>query len=179
MTIEAYLQALAKLMSDLPLEPIDRLVDLLRKTRQDGRCAFVFGNGGSAATASHFACDLGKGTVKADSPRFRVLTLHDVPTLSAYANDLDYSLIFAEQIRSQGRPRDVALAISASGDSENVLRAVEIAGEIGMRTVGLTGFEGGVLGGLVDLCIIVPSDDMQLIEDAHMGILHAVFREFT
>jgi len=177
--IREYFASLAEVVTQLPWSFIDRLVDVLRDARSAGKSVIAFGNGGSATTAAHFACDLGKSTVREGAPRFRALTLHDVPTLTAYANDLAYSSVFAEQLRSHGRPGDVALAISASGNSTNVLRGVEAAGEIGMRTVGLTGFDGGALARHVDLCIIVPSDDMQLIEDAHLAILHAVFREFV
>ncbi|MGC9529956.1 MAG: SIS domain-containing protein [Candidatus Bipolaricaulaceae bacterium] len=171
-----YLQQVSELMLRLPAEQMNALVDLLDGARAQGQCVFVFGNGGSAATAAHFACDLGKGTAKPGRPRFRVVTLHDLPTLSAYANDCGYQTVFAEPLRALGRPGDVALAVSASGNSENVLAGVGVARQLGLHTVGLTGFNGGRLKQVTDLCLVVPCDDMQQIEDAHLVILHAVFR---
>lgn len=158
------------------MDKIEEFVALLQHAREAGRCVFVFGNGGSAAAASHFACDIGKGTVQQGEPRFRVVTLHDIATFSAYANDYGYETVFAEPLRSLARPGDVAVGISASGNSENVLRAMEAARELGLATVGITGYQGGKLKDLVNLCIVVPSEDMQYIEDAHLAIIHAVFR---
>ncbi|MGY4706575.1 D-sedoheptulose-7-phosphate isomerase [Candidatus Bipolaricaulota sp. J31] len=176
MVLRNYFAELSRLIDRLPYPEIEELVRVLRETRERGGCIFVFGNGGSATTASHFACDLGKGTVREGVPRFRVVTLHDIATLSAYANDCGYDTVFVEPLKSLARPGDVAIGISASGNSPNVLRAVEAAREMGLRTVGVTGFRGGKLRELVDLCITVPSDDMQQIEDMHLAILHAVFR---
>lgn len=179
MEIREYFAGLSALIGRLPWEEIRGFVDILREARERGSCVFVFGNGGSATTASHFACDLGKGTVREGAPRFRVVTLHDIATFSAYANDCGYDTVFAEPLRNLARPGDVAVGISASGNSPNVLRAVEVAREMGLRTVGITGYRGGKLRELVDLCIVVPSDDMQQIEDMHLAILHAVFRSLS
>jgi len=176
MEIRDYFAGLSELIGRLPWGRIEELVGILRDARKKGSCVFVFGNGGSAATASHFACDLGKGTVREGVPRFRVVTLHDLATFSAYANDCGYDTVFVEPLKNLARPGDVAIGISASGNSPNVLRAVEAAREMGLRTVGITGYQGGQLRDLVDLCIIVPSEDMQWIEDMHLAILHAVFR---
>lgn len=176
MEIRDYFAGLSELIGRLPFREIEELVGLLQEARGRGACVFVFGNGGSAATASHFACDLGKGTVREGAPRFRIVTLHDLATFSAYANDLGYETVFAEPLKSLARPGDVAVGISASGNSPNVLRAVEAARKLGLHTVGITGYQGGKLRELVDLCIIVPSEDMQQIEDMHLAILHAVFR---
>mgnify|MGYP000483427885 CR=1 FL=1 len=174
--IESYLSGLQELIERLPVGRIEALVELLKEARDRGGCVFVFGNGGSAATADHFACDLGKGTVQKGKPRFRVVALYGLSTFSAYANDMGYEWVFAEPLRSLARPGDVAIGISASGNSENVLRAMMVAQELGLHTVGITGYQGGKLKDLVDLCIIVPSDDMQHIEDAHLAIIHAVSR---
>jgi len=168
---------LAALLEALPDDQIEPLVNLLQGIRDQGRTVFVFGNGGSATTASHFACDLGKSTVQEGRPRFRVVTLHDIATFSAYANDYGYEMVFAEPLQSLGQRGDVAIGISASGNSSNVLRAMDVAQGRGLKTVGLTGYQGGKLKDKVDLCIIVPAEDMQHIEDAHLIILHAVFRE--
>lgn len=176
MDIKAYFAELSRLIRELPFREIEDFVSILREARARGNCVFVFGNGGSATTASHFACDLGKGTVRGGMPPFRVVTLHDIATFSAYANDLGYETVFAEPLKSLARSGDVAVGISASGNSPNILRAMKVAHELGLYTVGITGFQGGKLRELVDLCIIVPSEDMQQIEDMHLAILHAVFR---
>lgn len=176
MEIREYFESLRRLSQKLPWEQIEGLVELLRKARDEGRCIFVFGNGGSAATASHFACDLGKGATVKGKPRFRVVTLHDIATFSAYANDCGYETVFAEPLKNLARHNDIAIGISTSGNSPNVLKAMEIAREMGLYTIGLTGYQGGRLKEVVDLCIIIPSEDMQQIEDLHLAILHAVFR---
>ncbi|HIC93738.1 MAG TPA: SIS domain-containing protein [Anaerolineae bacterium] len=174
--IEKYLEQMCRTLRRLPQGEIARLAEILAQAREEGRRVFLFGNGGSAATASHFACDLGKGTVREGRPRFKVIALNDnMPIFSAYANDFGYETVFAEPLVSLSEPGDVAIGISTSGNSANVLRAIEVAQERGLVTVGLTGFQGGQLKDKVDLCIIVPSDSMQQVEDAHLVILHAVF----
>lgn len=176
MKVSSYFEKLRDIASQLPFEAINSLVLLLQNLRAEGRSVFVFGNGGSATTASHFACDLGKGTVKEGVPRFRVITLHDIATFSAYANDCGYETVFAEQLKSLAKAGDIAIGISVSGNSANVVSAMEVARQLGLYTVGLTGWPGGRLKDLVDLCIVVPTSDMQIVEDLHLAILHAVFR---
>jgi D-sedoheptulose 7-phosphate isomerase len=137
---------------------------------------FLFGNGGSAALASHFACDLGKGTVNGSSKRFRVIALTDnVPLMTAWANDSHYDDIFSEQLANFAGPGDVAFAISGSGNSPNVLKALRTARQAGSTTAGLTGFSGGKMLGLCDACIVVPCDNMQIIEDLHLCVAHSLF----
>ncbi|HAL61609.1 MAG TPA: phosphoheptose isomerase [Chloroflexi bacterium] len=173
---EAYLRDVSEVLLQLPHDRITDVIAVLEQARAEGRRIFVFGNGGSAATASHFACDLGKGTVQESQPRFKVMALNDnIPLLTAYANDFGYETVFAEPLASLSEPGDVAIGISASGNSANVLRAMDVARERELVTVGLTGFQGGRLKDKVDICIIVPSDSMQQIEDAHLVILHAIF----
>ena len=174
--IQEYLDQMCQTLQNLPRNEIAQAIEILAKARREGRRIFVFGNGGSAATASHFVCDLGKGTVQEGKPRFRVIALNDNMALfSAYANDFGYETVFAEPLASLAESGDVAIGISTSGNSANVLRAMDVARERGLTTIGLTGFQGGKLKDKVDLCIIVPSDSMQRIEDAHLVILHAVF----
>jgi D-sedoheptulose 7-phosphate isomerase len=176
--IDRYLTDEAHVLIAMPRPPIARIVQLLRDARGQGRCIFTFGNGGSAATASHFVVDLVKGTLDEKKPRFRAICLNDnVPTLTAISNDVSYDRVFAEPLASLAQPGDVAIAISGSGNSANVLNAVRKAREMGLPTVGLTGGSGGALKDLVDICVIVPSSSMQLIEDAHLVILHAIFVE--
>jgi D-sedoheptulose 7-phosphate isomerase len=133
------------------------------------------GNGGSAATASHFACDLSKGTLMPGRPRFRVIALTDNMALfSAYANDYGYDSVFAQQLASIMRPGDVVVGISGSGNSPNVISAIELANKMQATTIGLTGFEGGKLSSLVDICVLVPNHCMEQIEDIHLMLEHTI-----
>ena len=162
---------------------IARLVPLLLKARDEGRTIFFFGNGGSATTASHFVVDIGKGTIRGGGKQFRCVALVDsVSTLTAWANDAEYARVFSEQLVNLAVRGDVAVAISGSGNSPNVLRGVEKARALGLATVGLTGMGGGKLQGLVDIPIVVPSNSMQHIEDAHLLLCHLLtcyFRDET
>ena len=174
--IRDYLGNVAATIERLPRERIVAVLDELMRAYREDRTVFVFGNGGSAATASHFACDLCKGTIApGDRPRLRAVALTDsVPLLTAWGNDADYAAVFAEQIRNLGRSKDVALAISGSGNSPNVLRGVEVARALGMVTIGLSGFAGGKLSSLVDVPLVVANHDMLQIEDAHLVVCHAM-----
>jgi D-sedoheptulose 7-phosphate isomerase len=165
------------LISRLPFALIDKTSELLFESYEQGRTVFLFGNGGSAALASHMACDLGKGTSSPDNQkRMRVLALTDnVPTITAWANDANYEDIFAEQLKNFARKDDLALAISGSGNSPNVLKALQTAREIGMKTIGVGGFAGGRMKEFCDINLIVTCDNMQFIEDLHLCIAHCVF----
>lgn len=176
MVIKRYFELLSDVLKKLPVENIEKLKQILSEARASRKNIFVFGNGGSAATASHFACDLGKGTVTEGRHRYRVLTLHDIGVFSAYANDLGYETVFSEQLKSLAQPGDIAVAISVSGNSPNVVRAIETARALGLYTVGLTGLPGGKLSKLAHLSIVIPSNDTQIVEDLHLAVLHAVFR---
>ncbi len=172
-----YFNSYHSVLKMLPYQQIDRVVDLLTQARQEGRTVFVFGNGGSAALASHFACDLGKGTPRDNQTKlFRVVSLADnVSLITAWANDRSYEDVFLEQMRNLIVPGDVAFAISGSGNSPNVLRALEYGKAVGATTVGLTGFSGGKVKSWCDLCVIVPAENMQVIEDFHLRVCHAIF----
>ena len=174
--VRDYFELVSDTLHRLPPEPIERMVACLRQARAENRRIFVFGNGGSSANASHFVNDMVKSTVRPDQPRFKLICLSDnVPTLTAYANDVSYDVIFAEPMAALAEPGDVALALSGSGNSPNVLKAMDVAKEMGLTRIGLTGFAGGKLKDKCDVCVIVPSDSMQVIEDAHLVILHSVF----
>ena len=150
-----------------------RIVPLLLKSRADGRTIFFFGNGGSASTASHFVVDIGKATIRGDGKRFRCVALVDnVESLTAWGNDADYSKVFSEQLKGLAQSGDVAIGISGSGNSPNVLEAVRVARTMGLTTVGLTGMGGGKLKELVDVPLVVPSNSMQHIEDVHLLVCH-------
>ena len=174
----SYFAGYAKVVSNLPYPEIERVVDVLHETYMQGRRVFLFGNGGSAALASHFACDLAKGTIASSAPdkRFRVLSLTDnIPLITAWANDICYEQVFAEQLRNFIEPGDVAFGISGSGCSTNVLLGLQVARKAQAITVGLTGFKGGKMSQLCNFCIVIPSDNMQIIEDLQLGISHSVF----
>lgn len=175
--IRSYLEELTVTIQKLPLPAIDRLVSTLLEAYEGARTIFIFGNGGSASLASHMSCDFGKGTIPKAGKRLRVVALTDnVALITAWANDTRYDRIFAEQLENLLRPGDVALAISGSGNSSNVLAALNFAREAGAVTTGVTGFQGGKMKALCDVCVVVPSDNMQIIEDLHLAIAHSVFR---
>ena len=155
------------------LEAMRGILPLLLTARKEGRTIFFFGNGGSASTASHFVVDIGKATVRGDGLRFRCVALVDnVESVTAWANDADYSKVFSEQLKGLAHGGDVAVGISGSGNSPNVLEAVRVARSLGLSTVGLTGMGGGKLKGLVDVPLVVPSNSMQHIEDVHLLVCH-------
>ena len=167
-------QALAT-MDAIPEKQIAILIELLTQIRREGRQIFVCGNGGSAASASHLANDLGKGASVGRDLRFRVLSLTDnIPWITALANDASYAEIFVDQLRNFARPGDLFLAFSGSGNSPNIIQAIEWAEEKGLLTVGVTGKQGGRLGQIARYPIFVESSHMGHIEEAHFLILHLV-----
>jgi D-sedoheptulose 7-phosphate isomerase len=171
-----YFRHLSSTIQRLPFGTVERIGEALLDAYERDRTIYTFGNGGSASLASHFACDLGKGTVSGTGKRFRVISLTDnVPLMTAWANDSHYEDIFAEQLRNLVCEGDVAFAISGSGNSPNVLKALAVARDSGAITVGLTGYKGGKLKVLCDLCLVVPSENMQIIEDMHLCLAHALF----
>lgn len=171
-----YFELLSKTIDTLPFESVDRITATLVRAYEQERTILLFGNGGSAALASHIACDLGKGTVNGTRKRFRVIALTDnVPLITAWANDSKYEDIFAQQLANFAAPGDIAFAISASGNSPNVLQALRVAKDIGSTTIGITGFSGGRMLALCDEYVVVPCDNMQIIEDLHTCIAHSLF----
>jgi D-sedoheptulose 7-phosphate isomerase len=171
-----YLLAVQDVLAHLDHEVVDRMIDVIWRGYKEGRTLFVFGNGGSAALASHFACDIGKGTIAGRAKRLKTIALTDnVALITAWANDKAYQEIFSEQLESLAEKGDIALAISGSGNSPNVIRGLEAGRRLGVQTLVLTGFAGGLAKTLADLCLIVPSDSMQHIEDAHLCATHAIF----
>ncbi|MBA3413746.1 MAG: SIS domain-containing protein [Chloroflexia bacterium] len=174
-SLGGYWDDLAALARALDPVRLRAAAELLLETQARGRVVFMVGNGGSAATASHFACDLAKGTRGDGAPTFRVMALTDnAPLLTAWANDAGYERVFAEQLRSLARPGDLLVAISASGSSPNIVAAVEAARSLRTRTLALTGRDGGAIGPLADLVVRVPSDRIEIVEDAHMAIAHSL-----
>jgi D-sedoheptulose 7-phosphate isomerase len=170
-----YLTALQRVLDELSADQVSQVANVLEQAYQHGRTVFICGNGGSASTASHWACDLGKGTVAEGKPRFRVLSIGDNQALlTAYANDCGYESVFAEPIRSLGQPGDVVILITASGNSPNVLAAAKTAHDAGCTTIGLIGFGGGKLASMVDYQITVSSREYGPVEDLHMILDHII-----
>ena len=170
-----YMRQLQEAMAAVDLAAVRRLRDACADVRQRGGQIFICGNGGSAATASHFANDLGKGASYGRQVRFKAIALTDcVPWLTALANDVGYADVFAEQLTNFAREGDLLVAISGSGNSPNVLRAVETARRLGVRTAGLSGFGGGKLATAVELPVVVDSHHMGRVEDVHLAIVHLV-----
>jgi len=173
--IRGYLAELDATLRALPHAQVAGIIDAIRDVRDRDAQLFVVGNGGSAATASHFAVDLGKGASMTGGRRFRVISLTDnVPWISALANDLSYEDVFVEQLKNFARPGDLLLAFSGSGNSENVLRAVRYANSIGCDTIGLSGYAGGRLRDEARECLVVQADHMGRIEDAHFVVQHLI-----
>lgn len=179
-----YLAGLKETLDNLPLLEVEAIADALHQAYLSDHWIFVFGNGGSAALASHLVCDIGKGTHCPAPPaadlksvrRLKILSLTDnVPMISAWANDASYAQVFSEQIENYISHGDVAFAISGSGNSPNVLRALEAARARGAKTVGLAGSGGGRMKELLDIAAIAPSSNMQQIEDAHLVMTHLIF----
>lgn len=162
-------------LQSIDLVKVSRAIDILAEARDQGNRIFVCGNGGSASMSSHFAADMVKGASFGRAARFRILSLVDsVPTLTAYSNDVSYECVFVEQLKNFAECGDVVLAVSSSGNSLNVVHAVEYGNSIGCKTIALTGREGGKLGPVAQLSIHVPHAHTGRIEDTHGIILHMI-----
>lgn len=171
--VRRFLDEVRSALDEIDPQSVQAVVDALMDARRDGRRVFVMGNGGSAATASHFVCDLHAAT-RGDR-RLGVFSLTDnTSLLTALANDLGYDRVFSEQVAANAGPGDVAIVISASGDSANVVRAVETAKSIGVRTAGLLGFGGGRSRSMVDLPVVISSRDFGVVESVHSTLAHLI-----
>jgi len=172
---EAYKAEVLKAIETVDLEKVNQAIAILAQARDEDRHIFVCGNGGSASTASHFVCDMVKGASFNRAKRFRIMALTDsLPTITAYSNDVSYECVFVEQLKNFAQPGDVVMAISGSGNSPNVLRAVEYANSMGCKTIALSGRNGGKLGPLAQLNIQVSNPHMGRIEDGHMIVMHMI-----
>jgi D-sedoheptulose 7-phosphate isomerase len=171
-----YLSAVGEVLQRVDHAVIDQMVEAIWRGYQAGSTFFVFGNGGSAALASHFVCDIGKGTIAGRERRLKTVALTDnLPLITAWANDKSYEDVFSEQLDGLAEKGDIAMAISGSGNSPNVIKGLQAARRLGLQTLVLTGFAGGKAKHLADLCLVIPSDSMQHIEDAHLCATHAIF----
>jgi len=171
--ITAYLEDEIRTLRSLDAQTLNQALNLLAEAFENGNAVYVFGNGGSAATASHFQNDFNKGISEHTQKKFNFLCLNDnIATVMAIANDIGYDEIFRFQLRGHLKPGDLILAISGSGNSRNVLNAVEYAKAQGNRVIGLTGMQGGKLKQLADISLHVPAQNMQITEDVHLAFNH-------
>jgi D-sedoheptulose 7-phosphate isomerase len=177
-SLHEYFQDVHESLLAVDEQASEQVIDLLWDCYQGGRRLVLCGNGGSASTASHIVADLQKNLYLATGKAvWEVLSLCDsLPLITAWSNDTEYANVFAAQARSWLRPGDVLLAISGSGNSPNIVNAVEAANEIGSVTIGLSGYGGGRLATLAQHGIMLESRNMQVVEDVHMSILHGVYR---
>jgi D-sedoheptulose 7-phosphate isomerase len=175
MDVREYFATVQSILDTISFEAVDRVVTALDDANQNGKTVYIFGNGGSAATATHFGCDLAKRPIVEGQPRFRVIALTDNNALmTAISNDISYDQVFAEQLRSLVRPGDVVIGISGSGNSPNVLNAIAVANAAGAITVGFCGYNGGKLKHMVDLPVHVDYNNMAMVEDVHLMLQHAI-----
>jgi D-sedoheptulose 7-phosphate isomerase len=173
--IQTYFSQLQEVIANLPTDLVDRVIVLLLESAQHGKKVFILGNGGSASTASHFACDLAKNTQVPGAPQFRVIGLTDnMALMTAWANDTSFENVFAAQLDPLVEAGDVVIGISCSGNSDNVLKAIEVAQQHGATTIGFTGDDGGKLKQMVDVCLRVPSPRIEQQEDAHLILEHCI-----
>lgn len=171
--INNYLERLKDTIDNLDRNEIETFINLLLKAREQGNTVFIMGNGGSASTASHFLCDIAKGTSHSADKRFKVVCLNDnMAIMMAYANDMSYEDVFVEQLKNQLQKDDVVIGISGSGNSKNILKAIDYANKNNALTVGVTGYNGGILKGICAHSVNANIDDMQISEDIHMILVH-------
>jgi D-sedoheptulose 7-phosphate isomerase len=174
-----YLSTLKECLGEIPLDRVEAIVEILDRAYQGNKQVFIMGNGGSASTASHFACDLGMGSICDGGHRFRVMSLNDnISLMTALSNDLGYDQVFREQLSARVDEGDVVIGITASGNSANVLQAIEYARARGAVTIGLIGFEGGALKDLVQEPITVSCKNYGQVEAVHLVLTHLITQSF-
>lgn len=175
--ISNYFEKLQIVLNSLDKESINTVMNVLMDALDKGKQIFIMGNGGSAATASHFVCDFNKGLSYQKDKRFKFICLNDnVPTMMAYSNDVSYDDVFIESLKNYYNEGDLVIGISGSGNSKNVLKAIEWANENNATTIGLTGYSGGKLLSMCQYNIHVAVDDMQITEDLHMVLDHCIMK---
>lgn len=175
--INTYFDELEQMVRTISRDDLQKVLRLLEGCYYNGRRIFVIGNGGSAATASHFALDLAKNTIMPHTPRLKAISLTDhVPLITAWSNDTAYEHIFAEQLANLIEPGDVVIGISASGNSLNVINALRLARQSRAFTVGILGATGGKIKDMVDAYILAPGQNIEQEEDAHMILAHVITR---
>ena len=177
--ISDYLKTHKTTLDSIPVDGVGQLVEKLRMALKEDRQVFVFGNGGSAANASHFATDLGKGASDKLGKRFRVLSLNDnVAWMTALGNDYAYEDVFVGQLKNYGRPGDLVLALSVSGNSPNCVKALEWSTQNGLKTVALVGAKRGRMAEIAEQVLVISDTHYGRVEDAQMGICHILCYAF-
>lgn len=175
--IKKYLEQEIEVLKNMDLDSVNIVMNELEASRLAGSNIFICGNGGSAATASHFVCDFNKGVSLTQEKKYRFICLNDnIPSMMAIANDMGYEQIFEIPLKGKLKKEDLLIAISGSGNSENVVRAVRYAKGIGAKVIGMTGYHGGKIGELADYQLHVPICDMQVTEDVHMILDHLMMK---
>ena len=175
--IKRYFTRVKETIDKIDIADLNEVMNVLERARDEGRYIFIMGNGGSAATASHFVCDFNKGISFDQEKKYRFICLNDnVPTMMAIANDLSYAEVFVHPLRSFFRPGDVVIGISGSGNSANVVNAMQYAKENCGVTIAFTGYDGGKLKQLADHNVHIPINDMQISEDLHMVLNHCMMK---
>jgi D-sedoheptulose 7-phosphate isomerase len=176
-SIKRYITELEQMMQAISLSNLTAVLGILEQVYRNGHRIFVMGNGGSAATASHFALDLAKNTITAGAPRLKAISLTDhVPLITAWSNDTAYEHIFSEQLANIIEAGDAAIGISASGNSPNVINALTFANHSGASTIGLLGATGGKIKEIVDAYVLAPGQNIEQEEDAHLILTHIITR---
>ena len=176
-SIDTYFSDLQEMVRAISQAHLQEILALLEETYRQGRRIFIMGNGGSAATASHFALDLAKNTIMPGAPRVKAISLTDhVPLITAWSNDTAYEHIFAEQLANMIEPGDLVIGISASGNSLNVINAMKVAKKSRAATIGLLGAKGGRIKQLVDAYVLAPGQNIEQEEDAHLILAHIITR---
>jgi D-sedoheptulose 7-phosphate isomerase len=175
--INKYFDKLKQVISSIDTSQINNLINLLLDALESGKQIFIMGNGGSAATASHFAGDFNKGLSWNKKNRFKFICLNDnIPTMMSYANDVSYEVIFIESLKNFFQTGDLIIGISGSGNSRNVLNAIEWGNRNGGITIGLSGYNGGKLKEISMHNVHISVDDMQIAEDLHMVLDHCIMK---
>ena len=172
-----YIDTVRFVLDNFPKEEVLTVTDLLCSARDKGKTIYVMGNGGSGLAASHFVADIGKSASYGKDKRFKVVCLNDnMSMVMSYANDVDYSQIFVEQLKNFISENDIVIGFSGSGNSKNVLNAIEFANQQGAITVGFTGYNGGQLKTLAQYSINSNVDDIQVSEDFHLMVIHIIMK---
>lgn len=177
--INEYYELEKKTIDALDRDELNAAMNALLEAYERGATVYVFGNGGSSATASHMVCDFNKGTCYELDKKFKFVCLNDnIPILMAIANDDSFENVFVYQLKDRLKKDDLVLAISGSGNSHNVVKAVDYAKEVGCKVIAMTGYSGGKIRKMADYYLHVPCDDMQITEDLHMGFDHMIMKIF-
>lgn len=174
--MENYFSELKTVIDNLDRNEIETFINVMLNARNNGKNIYIMGNGGSGATASHFCCDFNKGMSYTKDKKFKMICLNDnVSTMLAYSNDVGYDFVFVEQLKNFVKEGDIVIGISGSGNSKNVLNAIDYANKKGAITIGLTGYNGGVLKQITKYSVNANVDNMQITEDIHMMICHMIY----